>query len=198
MATPHIEEEVLEQYAMGTLPGESISELEEHLLVCSFCQGRLVETDTFLTHFRAAATQIHARPASFWKTFAATQRAFWGVSAVVTAALLLFLITGEPRQAKTEPAVLLLQSLRGPESQAQMASGRPCLIIFDLPLETASADYAIEVVDVVGRPVFEERAGVKDRRLTVLVQKLRPGAYWVRVYRRPMRELVAEYGLKAE
>jgi len=198
MATPHIEEEVLEQYAMGTLPGESNSELEEHLLVCWFCQGRLVEIDTFLIHFRAAATQIHARPASLWKTFMATQRAFWGVSAVVTAALLLFLITGEPRQAKTEPAVLLLQSLRGPESRAQMASGRPCLIIFDLPLETASADYAIEVVDVVGRPVFEERAQVKDRRLTVLVQRLRPGAYWVRVYRRPIRELVAEYGLRAE
>jgi hypothetical protein len=127
---------------MGSLPLESIPDVEEHLLICSFCQGRLVEADEFLIQFRAAAAQIDARPAPFWKRFPVAPRLFWGSSVAVTAALLLLLISGRHHHVKPQPAVLLLQSLRGPESRAQMATGRR-LLIFDLP-GPSSAKYDIE------------------------------------------------------
>jgi hypothetical protein len=199
MPTSHIEEDVLGRYAMGVLARESIPEVEEHLLICAFCQGRLVETDEFLICFRAAASEIYARPVPLWKRFPAARRVFWGVSGVVTAALLLLLISGEPHPAKLPPPVLLLQSLRGPEARAQVASGRPCLLVFDLPIQPARADYDIEIVDAVGKEILEAGAQVKENRLTVQVDKLARGTYWVRVYRRqPARELVAEYGLQAQ
>jgi hypothetical protein len=47
--TPHVREDLLDQYAMATLPERSAAEVEEHLLSCSLCQKRLVETDEFLT-----------------------------------------------------------------------------------------------------------------------------------------------------
>ena len=65
MPTQHIEDEVLDRYAVGNLPLESIPEVEEHLLVCSQCQGRLTELDDFLIHFRKAASQIDGRPLIF-------------------------------------------------------------------------------------------------------------------------------------
>ena len=67
MPAPHIEENVLDRYAMGTLPGESIPKVEEHLLDCFFCQSRLVQTDEFLVYFRAAATQLDLRPVPLWQ-----------------------------------------------------------------------------------------------------------------------------------
>jgi len=199
MSKPHIEEELLDRYAMGTLPGESIPEVEEHLLVCSFCQSRLVETDAFLVYFRAAATQVDAHPAPFWMRLRSAGRFLWGGSAVVTAALLLLLFSGWPRHTALQPAIVQMHSLRGPESQAQMSSGRPGRLIFDVSVLPSDTDYAIEIVDTAGSRILEAGASVKDAKLTFLVNELSTGAYWVRVYRtRPARELVAEYGLQAK
>ena len=199
MPKPHIEEELLDRYAMGTLPGESIPEVEEHLLVCSFCQSRIVETDAFLTCFRAAAAQVDARPAPFWMRLRSAGRFLWGGSAVATAALLLLLIWGGPRNTALQPAIVPMHSLRGPESQAQMSSRRPSILIFDVPVLPSDTDYAIEIVDTSGSRVLEAGANVKDAKLAFLVKQLSTGAYWVRVYRtRPARELVAEYGLRAK
>jgi hypothetical protein len=200
MPTPHIEEELLERYAMGTLPKESIPEIEEHLLSCSFCQSRLEEADEFLVHFRAAATQMGVRPAPFWNRFWTARKVLaGGAAAVATAALLMLFISGERHDTKLPPAMVLMQSLRGPESHAQIASGRPCLLIFDVPIMLPRADYEIEIVDTAGNEILKAGPNVKETQLTLLVEKLAPGVYWVRVYRRqPVRELVAEYGLQAE
>ena len=199
MPTPHIEENLLERYAMGALPSESIAEMEEHLLSCSFCQGRLVEADEFLIHFRAAATGMDARPEPLWRRFWTARRILAGGSAVAAAALMLLLISGKHPYTKTPPATVFMQSLRGPESHAQVASGRPCVLIFDVPVLPPRADYEIEIVDTAGNEILDADAIVKETRLTLQVEKLAHGAYWVRVYRRqPARELVAEYGLQAD
>jgi hypothetical protein len=66
-----------------------------------------------------------------------------------------------------------------------------------MPIESADAAYEIEIVDVVGKPVMEATAQVKQDRLTFLVEKIRPGSYWVRVYRKQTaKTLMAEYGLQ--
>jgi hypothetical protein len=199
MPTPHIDENVLDRYAMGTLPGAAIPQVEEHLLTCSLCQSRLVETDDFVIHFRAAATQVELQPASFWQRFLSAYRLIWGGSAVAAAGLMLLLVTGEPRLSKPQPAVVLMQSLRGPEEQAQIAKGSPSLLIFDVPIPATHPSYEVEVVDTAGKQILKGQGIVKDDRLAFPIQKLAPAGYWVRIYQKqPARTLVAEYGLQAK
>lgn len=199
MPMQHIEENLLDQYAMGTLPHESIAEVEEHLLICAICQSRLVAVDEFLPLFRSAATELDAPATSWWFNALAFRRWFWSGAAAALAALLIFLATGDSHKAKPAPAILLMQSLRGPEAEAEMVSGRPCFLVFDLAIPANHESYEVEVVDAVGNEVFHKGAELKDGRLTVLVQRLAPGSYWVRVYRTQLKkELMAEYGLRAE
>jgi hypothetical protein len=195
----HIEENLLDQYVMGTLPGELTAEVEEHLLTCSFCQGRLVEADEFLTLFRSAAIPVNPGPVPWWISVLTFRKWYWSGAAAALATLLIFLVTGDFHKAKLPPAIVLMQSLRGPEAGAQMASGRPGLLVFDLAVQANHSEYEAEIVDAVGNEVLHIGAEVKDGRYAVLVEGLAPGSYWVRLYRKQgMRELVAEYGLRAE
>lgn len=52
----HIDEDVLEQYAMGQLDPDSaqLATVEEHLLICSACQQSLQELERFLAALRHA------------------------------------------------------------------------------------------------------------------------------------------------
>jgi hypothetical protein len=154
--------------------------------------------DEFLPHFRAAATQVRVRPAPFWERLQNARGLIWGGSAVATAAIML-LVTGEPQYIRPQPAIVQMQSLRGPEAKAQIAWGSPGLLIFDVPIVPGHADYEIEIVGSTGNGILKGDGVVKDDQLTFRVQKLAPAAYWVRVYRRqPARVLVAEYGLQAK
>ena len=42
MSAPHIDEDLLDQYATGQLRAEMIEGVEEHLLLCQHCQDRIV------------------------------------------------------------------------------------------------------------------------------------------------------------
>jgi len=199
MPTQHIEETLLDQYALGALSAESTAELEEHLLVCSFCQSRLVEADELLLLFGEAGTLEDARATPQWLSALAFRTSFWPGAAAVFAALVILLITGDSHHAKLPPAILLMQSLRGPEAGAEMASARPCLLVFDVAVQADRADYDVEIVDAVGKQVLKGHATVRDGHLSVLVESLARGSYWVRVYRKqPSRELWEEYSLRAK
>ena len=196
--TPHIEEDLLDQYAMATLPEGSVAEVEEHLLGCSFCQKRLMETDEFLAVFREAATEMDARPSRQPSRFWPSRITAWVGAAAALAALLVFLISGERRDAKFPPATLFMQSLRGPGTVAHIISGRPYRLVFDLPVQPA-VNYEVEIVDEIGSGILTIRAEVRNGQLTVPLKKLVRGSYWVRVYRaQPDRQVVAEYGLRAD
>ena len=203
MPIPHIEENVLDQYALGTLSTESIAAVEEHLLVCSFCQSRLVEADELSLLFREAAILEDASANRRWLSAFTFRTSFWPGVAAATA-LLILLITGDYYHgSKVQPAVLLLQSLRGPEDGAKMASARPYLLVldaaFDAAVQANRPDYDIEIVNAVGDKVLKKSAEVRDGHLAVLVEGLARGSYWVRVYhKRTGPELLAEYGLRAE
>ncbi len=184
---------------MGTLPDAAIPPVEEHLLCCSSCQSRLVEADDFLVHFRAAATQVELQTATFWQRLLNAQRFVWGGSAVVAAGLVLLMVSGEPRLSKAQPAMVLMQSLRGPEEQAQIAKGSPSLLIFDVAIPATHPSYDVEVVDTAGKQILKGQGIVKEDRLAFPIQRLAPAAYWVRIYQKqPARTLVAEYGLEAK
>ena len=196
--TPHIEEDLLDQYAMATLPEGLVGEVEEHLLSCSFCQRRLVETDEFLTIFREAANQVIARPAWQPRRFWPSRAIAWASAAAAVAALLAFLISAERHEAKSPPATLLMQSLRGPAAAAHIVAKRPYRMVFDLPVQ-AAVDYEVKIVDEVGNGILTIRGEVRNGQLLVPLEKLEPGSYWVRVFRvQPDKQLVAEYGLRTD
>jgi anti-sigma factor RsiW len=191
---PHIEEDLLDQYAMGTLPQDSAQHVEEHLLSCTVCQARLKETDEFLAVYSVAAAEMQTRVP--WRGIhLAPARAVWASAAVLAAAAALWIAV--PRRSSAPPATVWMQSLRGPESQAHVASGKPALLVFDLPVAASATNYEIEVVDPAGNPVLTAPAQLTKGRLSGLL-KLASGTYWVRVYHtQPRKELVAEYGLEA-
>jgi hypothetical protein len=196
--TPHIQEDLLDQYAMATLSEGLVAEVEEHLLSCSLCQKRLIATDEFVHVFRAAATQADARPARQPRRFLTSRIIACTSAAAALAALWVFLISGEQRSAKPPSAMLLMQSFRGAEAAVHMVSGRPYRLVFDLSVQ-GTLDYDVEIVDEVGNGILRRAGEVRNGRLTVPVEKLARGAYWVRVYRtQPHRQIVAEYGLRAD
>ena len=54
MAIPHITDDDLEPYALGRLAEAQAAPVEEHLLVCEECRGRLAGWDGYPRAMRAA------------------------------------------------------------------------------------------------------------------------------------------------
>jgi hypothetical protein len=94
------------------------------------------------------------------------------------------------------PAIVTMQSLRGPESPARVEAGRPAILVFDIETAT-SGSYEARVVDLSGNEIQKPRTASQDGRLTVPLEGLSKGSYWVRVYRAGESDPIAEYGLQA-
>jgi hypothetical protein len=54
---PHISDDLLEGYSMGRLTEPEMAPLEEHLLICEACRGRLLLTDLDIAAIREALQQ---------------------------------------------------------------------------------------------------------------------------------------------
>src|SRR5579872_6026236 len=59
---PHIADDVLEKYVMNNLAEQDLGRVEEHLLVCSDCQERAVETEEFIQITKAALRDRERKP----------------------------------------------------------------------------------------------------------------------------------------
>jgi hypothetical protein len=55
VSVEHVPEDDVERYAMRSLPAPESDRLEEHLLVCSVCRGRLESTEQYVAVMRSAA-----------------------------------------------------------------------------------------------------------------------------------------------
>ncbi len=197
----HIKEDVLDQYAMGTLSGESVVEVEEHLLGCGLCQTRLVQADEFLALFSEAATYPDAQRPSLLARIVPFRTGFWAGAATLAALAVFSFVSAPPRgRIETEkPTTVLMEALRGPGSEPRVASGKSVLLLFDLTVPSPAARYEIEAVDTEGHPVLDTQADVRDDRVAGMFPKPARGSYWIRVYRTDStRELLAEYGLDVE
>ena len=58
----HIPEDALEGYSMGKLSDDESAPLEEHLLICPFCQAGLEQTDEYIRVTKAAASSLNPVP----------------------------------------------------------------------------------------------------------------------------------------
>lgn len=200
----HLSDELLDQYALGTLAEGQLAGLEEHLLLCQACQSRLEASDEFTTVFREAAVQPDARSRRSWRLLWNYRVAGWTGAAAAVSAILLF-VAGPFHKPPIAPATVLLQSLRGPDAPAQVAAGRPALLVFDIVPAAGVNTYEARIVNPVGVEILSAAVSLNDGHLAVLVDRLPPGSYWVRVYRTPAgsaretdnRDPIAEYGLRA-
>ena len=190
----HISDELLDRYASGTLPEQRLTDLEEHLLFCQACQSRLEASDEFAMLFREAAVQPDTRSHRSWRLLWSHPAARWTVAAA--AALAVLLLMAVPHRPPVPPATVFLQSLRGPETPAQIAAGRPALLVFDLAPAAKVNEYEARVVNPVGIEIVTAAVSMQNGHLAVLLDKLPQGTYWVRVFRTDSRDPIAEYGLR--
>jgi len=199
MQQPHIDEACLDEYVLGTLPEQRLAGVEEHLLLCPTCQSRLLDTDELVTLLRAAAPHLEARPVPWWRRVFPSPAVVWAGTASAAAALVIVLLGGEPQGFRPAPAVVMMQSLRGPEAGPQITAGKPSRLVFDLSLPSTPADYRVEIVDLAGNRIVEKEAEAQGDRIAALIGKLPHGSYWVRVYRSGGNsELIAEYALRSQ
>ena len=196
MPAPHIDDGLLDQYAVGTLPAEHLAHVEEHLLVCQDCQSRLDASEEFATLFQTAAVQSDARPQHRTLAFSLHPAAIWSAAAAMLA--ILFFAAGPLHKTPVTPATVFMQSLRGPDAPAKIAADRPALLVFDIVPDAAGNGYEAQIVNLVGVQIAAARVSPKDGRLAALVEPLPRGSYWVRVLQTGNSEPIVEYGLRAE
>jgi hypothetical protein len=185
----------LEQYVIGSLDEQRLTSVEEHLILCPFCQSRLGEAKDFIRVFRAAALPLTLprveRPA--WYPVLS-----WGVAVAAVAAILALFIAIRPHRANVEMTMVTMRAERGPDAAATVGQNIPLLLTFDIPATGTNGDYEITVVDRTGNLVFTAVPQFKNGKLTTVFNSLRAGAYWVRVFQKSNKELVEEYGLRVQ
>ncbi|HVN06169.1 MAG TPA: hypothetical protein VMT86_17225 [Bryobacteraceae bacterium] len=188
----HATDDQLESYSLGRLAGFELQQFEEHLLVCNACQDRLAREDAIADGMRSAARALESQPVT---TRRMSPKLLWAYG-LAAAALLAVIVAPRAltRHPAVQPALVVLQANRGPESVT--AAARTALTLaLDLTDLRSFPEYRIEVVDANGRPVFQAKAAPANNSLRVtLADGLSRGAYFVRLYS-PAQELLREYSL---
>jgi hypothetical protein len=192
----HIDEEILERYALGKLGEEDVAPLEEHLFVCHACQDRLDDTDAFVSAFRTAIQEVPAGAAQerWYQRFFRIPKVAW-VPALAAAAVLAIVVQTTPTIDK--PQLVQLRTYRGAEVGGEVAAGSPLDLRLGSENLKRGLPYRVEIVDSRGARVWYGVASWDEDVAGVHVSKvLGAGKYWVRLYEvAPDSELVREYGL---
>jgi hypothetical protein len=189
----HLDEELVERYAMGRAGEGEQAEVEEHLLACESCRTRLADTEDFLRTLRLAVSEAEVRqPAKVIPIFA-KRRALW-TSLALAASLAIGIFSVRALRAPAgPPAVVMLQALRASGGENAAPADRPLTLVFP----AANGRYWLEVVDASGAEEASTGAEARDGRISAEIKRLRPGSYWVRVYTpAEPRELLSEYPLR--
>jgi hypothetical protein len=191
----HVSEEDLERYSMNRLAERELAEVEEHLLVCGECRGRLEESDRYVRAMRAAAAQARAAERDAGRPLAAWRRpAIW----LAVAAALLIVAVIQARREDGPPLAVVLHASRGPAQVYSVApAGKRLVLELDLADVASFPSYRVEVVDSTGARLWDGPAAIRGGFASVQMPlRLAKGAYYVRLYS-PAQELLREYGLDA-
>ena len=187
----HVDAEDLEQYAMGTSSQEEAELIEEHLLACEGCQGRLRETDDYLLTMRTASEHVRRRSKPL-------QDRRWRIPVwfpALAAACFMLFVAGTLRLVSPPvPAVgVSLTAMRNNGAGGRAPAGPEILLQPDLTGLAEVPSYRLEIVDQTGRTV--RQATLARARNGVKIPGLKAGLYFVRVHL-PAGELLREYGLE--
>jgi hypothetical protein len=190
----HIEEELLDRYATGSLSADAVPPVEEHLLICAACQSRLREADQFIHLFSLASSQIEFRAVPWWKKALhfRLEPLLVGLAMVVLAVPVIRVWNRAANEPESE---VLMQSLRGPGEGAHVTAGKPARLVFDVP--STSGVCKLRILDLNGGVIQETRTTAAGTRPAASVNLLAPGDYWARLYCEGNDDLTAEYKLNA-
>lgn len=200
---PHIADDVLEKYLMQRLGEEDATEVEQHLLVCPACQTQAQQTEEFILVTRAALRDTGRKPSAraALSRGAGAMHSWFTLTlfaAAVATLILVFALQPAPGARAAAVAEVRLYAMRGGDSALpQVRSGAK--LAFDLEAEEilSGIDYAVRVVDSVGEEVWAGDAKKNGPVMRVALNRtLKPGRYWVRLYR--SSDLVHEYGVQVQ
>jgi hypothetical protein len=194
--TLHLEEDVLELYALGRITDDShLADVEEHLLVCPTCQAKLDDLDKFIRAFRDAGGAIEAmqdeseqnsktNPFNWHRPFIPM--------ALAAAVAAVFVVPPMLRNSATPVAVDLVSYRNEPNSSAP--SGKPLILKLDLTgIETTNTALAFEVVSATGATIAQGQLQPNEPKLTL--SPLASGQYWVRLREIDKTNLIREFSL---
>jgi hypothetical protein len=183
----HIAEDILEEYAFERLGGQELDDVDDHLLVCEFCQTRLAEVESYAREVKLAAAwergDRQAEKESAWRGWlrgwAAPARSLAPAGAVMSLAMVLLL----PGLRESPPGYvdLSLESTRGSAIVQAQAGAYYRLHIPSAGL--AAPAYRVWISDGSGKKRWEGPAlpEAPDRLLANVAVKLNAGSYWAHV-----------------
>ena len=193
----HIEDDLLEQYALGRLEEPRTTAIEEHLLLCEYCRDRLEEMDSYVVTMGDALHQSEPAGGQIQGSShpGGGLSPLWAITAAA-AAVLGVAYLAPFRQAIIEPIPVHLRSTRGVTSDVSVAvAGAPLELRLDVTGLPDAAAYRVQIVDTAGQVTFTATPRSDSRAVFVNVPPLPAGTYWVRLSD-PQGDLVREYALQ--
>lgn len=184
-----ISENHLELYSANRLDAQMEPVVEEHLLLCHFCQDRLAELDAFKQGLAAAHHLVETRPG-----FSARRhhrlagllayRPIW-VAATAMAALLL--VAPPFFRSAGQPVEVSLSALRAGEVTATYApSGRNLHLRLSAEGLPENVNLSVQIVDASGAVILQTNATPSGAYALVSIPKgLASGHYWLRLASNP-------------
>lgn len=186
----HVEETTLERYSMGSLEEKALAELEQHLLLCETCRGRVTAADAYIFAMKWAARRLPAP----------IEQPSWNfrlLQAFAVYALLIMTAVGRfaPSDRNHAPAAIALLAMRGTDSSAHGPSGRVLVLQPDLNGLVDAPSYRLELVNAFGAPIWRGTLSGRAKSAAAIVPPRSPGVYFVHLSL-PSGQLLREYSLE--
>jgi len=193
ISVEHPTEDALERFAMKRSRDSELGEVEEHVLGCPVCLGRVLELESFVQACRDAIPEFRKEqalspekttPRNWFRGFSLTLPKWSWAPALAVVALLAVGIPNlrQPVRASFDET---LSASRGIETGPLLPAGTVVRLHLDA-IDLPTGDTKVELVDEEGRGVWSGDAKVQADRLTIETPRLEPGAYFARLY--PMQD----------
>jgi hypothetical protein len=193
----HIDDDVLEQYALDRLTGDQLAATEEHLLLCGYCRDRLEQLDAFVASLRTAIQNPALDPprrGSAQSRVRGGFHALWAVTAAAAAVIGVGYFSPSGPGVR-EPATVEMRAMRGEPSAGVAPAKTPLVLRLDATGLPSADIYRVEVVDYSGASRWNGDVRLQSGMLVAQTPGMPPGMYWVRAIDPARPETLREYGL---
>ncbi|HEY2018483.1 MAG TPA: T9SS type A sorting domain-containing protein [Bryobacteraceae bacterium] len=196
--TPHLDEEQFEKYSMGAVSEQESAQFEEHLLICESCRRKVTETDNYIAAMHGASRRMResekqeARAPIFPRLIP-----LFSAAVLIVVVVLVGLRMGN-RASLAPPLAVNLVSTRGAGIDAKAPPHRPLMLNLELTGLPLQPSYRVEMVDSLGKVVWNGMAPSNHSVATASVPGNPVGVYFVRIYGSQgaaSGELLREYGI---
>jgi hypothetical protein len=173
----HLDDDVLERYAMRRLSETEMEAVEDHIALCEHCLDRLDVTTAYVDGMRQAFRAPEAKPASRWPKWIQRSRGapIWAGAALAAAGL--FFVVSRPDRLPA-PAMVVLDGTRGASTVVQGTGP----FDFELFMPVEGTTYHVELLDESGAKRWEsEVPGDKGKLHALVNQRISAGQYFLHV-----------------